>query len=205
MLVLLLLADSHLELKMHHISINEKLKQMKPKNKVENDRSKKDLEEKGSTISDELARWIFGLFFVSYRNLTSEGDAYLASVHLGRAHFRVLMVLYSKDGLTMGEIREILGISNQAITRVLKKLLKEKYVKQEFSTQDRRKRFLFLMNKGKNVVDEVTSAQKICLERALAEVGQEKMSGLCDSMASMLSESDKYLFEILWKDYQPKW
>jgi DNA-binding MarR family transcriptional regulator len=153
-----------------------------------------------SGISDEQARWIFSLFFLSYRSLIKDGDAYLAKKGLGRPQFRVMFILKRRAGYTMTQIKEVLGISSQAITRVLKQLLVEGYVKQELSIEDRRIRHLYLTKKGKSIVEGVTKAQKVTLERALAEEGEEKFRNLNDYLLAMLTDADRKWMQTLWQE-----
>ena len=150
-------------------------------------------------ISDEQARWIFSLFFLSYRSLIRDGDDYLASKGLGRPQFRVLFILKRRAGYTMTQLKEVLGISSQAITRVLKQLLVEGYVKQELSIEDRRVRYLYLTKKGDSIIDGVTNAQKATLEKALAEVGKEKLHGFNEFLLAMLTDADRKWMQALWE------
>ncbi len=161
---------------------------------------KQDPSEQKNNLTNIRLKWIYSLFFYAYRSMTKAGDQFLSSLKLGRAQFRVMFILEQKPGYTMGELRQALDISNQAITRVLKQLLVEAYITQELSVKDRRKRYLKLTPKGKKVIDSVTQVQRECFDKAFAEVGAEKFRAFENTLFAMLSDSERQWMEIAWED-----
>ena len=71
---------------------------------------------------------IIELLFFAYRDFVGDADRLLESFRFGRAHHRVLHFVNRHPGLTIAELLDILRITKQSLSRVLKELLDEGYV-----------------------------------------------------------------------------
>ena len=68
------------------------------------------------------------LMFFAYRDFVGDPDRLLESLRFGRAHHRVLHFVNRQTGLTVAELLDILRITKQSLSRVLKDLLDQGYV-----------------------------------------------------------------------------
>lgn len=59
----------------------------------------------------------------AFRRLMSQADRRQEKHNLSRVHHRILYVLARADGISVGELVETLGISQQALRRPMKYLL----------------------------------------------------------------------------------
>ena len=62
--------------------------------------------------------------------------------------------------MTVAELLRILNITKQSLSRVLGALIDQTYITQEIGEEDRRQRLLFLTQKGKELLREVSIYQK---------------------------------------------
>src|ERR1700759_2585548 len=83
------------------------------------------------------------LLFFAYRDFVGDADRLLESFQFGRAHHRVLHFVNPHPGLTIAELLDILRITKQSLSRVLKELLDDGYVESHAGVSDRRQRLLF--------------------------------------------------------------
>jgi DNA-binding MarR family transcriptional regulator len=105
------------------------------------------------------------------RSLTTEADQLLERRGLGRAHFRALGAIALEPGATVGEVITMLGITIQAINRVMTALQKRKLIRTESDPGDGRRRKLFLTAEGRRIFDEAMGAQITVLRDALEVCG----------------------------------
>ena len=78
------------------------------------------------------------LFFFAYRDFTGEPDAILAEYKLGRAHHRVLHFVNRHPGLRVADLLDLLKVTKQSLSRVLKTLVDQGWVEQVSGIDDRR-------------------------------------------------------------------
>lgn len=107
------------------------------------------------------------LLFFAYRDFVGDPDRLLESIGFGRAHHRVLHFVSRRPGLTIAELLEILRITKQSLSRVLKDLLDEGYVEQRAGTADRRQRLLYPAEKGRRLALDLARLQSARFARAL--------------------------------------
>ena len=118
------------------------------------------------------------LFFFAYRDFVGDPDRKLESIGFGRAHHRVLHFVNRNPGLTIAELLDILRITKQSLSRVLKELLEQNYVEQRAGVNDRRQRLLFPTPKGIRLALDLSRLQSERFSRALASLppGSEHMA-----------------------------
>ncbi len=107
----------------------------------------------------------------AFRALTAEADQRLDGLGLGRAHFRALGVIALEPGVTVSEVIATLGITIQAINRIMVDLQKRSLVRAELDTGDRRRRKLFVTDEGQRIFAEVMADQTAVLRRATESCG----------------------------------
>jgi len=121
--------------------------------------------------SEELEFTLIELLFFAYRDFVSEPDRILERYGFGRAHHRVLHFVNRKPGLTIAALLEILQITKQSLSRVLKDLIENGFVEQRPGLEDRRQRLLFLTAKGAALAGEMAQRQSDRIRHAVEVAG----------------------------------
>lgn len=111
------------------------------------------------------------LLFFAYRDFTGDPDAILKHFGFGRAHHRVLHFVNRHSGLRVADLLEILTITKQSLSRVLKQLIDKGYIVQQAGSSDRRERLLFPTDKGRALAERLAAPQLVRLSQALRAAG----------------------------------
>jgi DNA-binding MarR family transcriptional regulator len=114
---------------------------------------------------------IIELLFFAYRDFVGDPDEALAKFGFGRAHHRVLHFVSRNPGMKVADLLDILNITKQSLSRVLKQLVDEGYVLQKEGAQDRRQRLLYATSKGETLSRKLDDLQTRRIMRAFAELG----------------------------------
>ncbi|MDX1580893.1 MAG: MarR family transcriptional regulator [Alphaproteobacteria bacterium] len=130
------------------------------------------------SLSEEEIDEAIELLFFAYRDFISDPDKVLADYKigdstLGRAHHRVIHFVGRNPGMTVAELLEILQITKQSLSRVLRQLLDEGFVRQERGREDARQRLLYLTEKGESFEARLAAPQKDRFRAALKAAGPE--------------------------------
>ena len=120
-------------------------------------------------LSDDEAVALVELMFFAYRDFVADPDALLEVLGFGRAHHRVLHFVGRDPGLTVAQLLDILRITKQSLSRVLKDLLEKDYVFQKPGDEDRRQRLLYLTDKGQALWHDLITPQTKRFHRAVTD------------------------------------
>ena len=82
------------------------------------------------------------------RKIVGSYTPYLKPLGLTYTQYIVLMVLWEKESLNVGQLGEILYLDAGTLTPLLKRLEKEEYVKRERSKEDERITVISITKKG---------------------------------------------------------
>lgn len=126
----------------------------------------------GDTAGDPVVDLVEWLFF-AYRDFTNEADSQLASRGFGRAHHRVLHFVNRHPGVRVADLLEILNITKQSLSRVLKQLVDDGYIVQEAGPSDRRERHLYATGKGEALARVLLAMQVARVSDALQATGAD--------------------------------
>jgi len=110
---------------------------------------------------------VIELLFFSYRDFTADPDLILEKIGFGRAHHRVLYFINRKPGMTVAELLEVLRITKQSLSRVLKQLIDTGHVVQATGLHDRRHRKLYPTKSGRQLTLALALPQSRRIARAL--------------------------------------
>src|SRR3954462_3590335 len=99
-------------------------------------------------LAETPAYDLIELFFFAYRDFVSDPDRILDEYGFGRGHHRVLPFVRRQPGLTIAELLDILRITKQSLTRVLKELIEKDFIESRTGTSDRRQRLLHATPQG---------------------------------------------------------
>ena len=137
--------------------------------------------------------------FFAYRDFTAEADLILQHHGYGRAHHRAIYFIARNPNITVTALLDILKITKQSLSRVLRQLVDDGYVIQTTDEYDRRYRHLSLSDKGNQLADELTACQCQMLAKAFKQSGADNVAGFHQVMQSIIiNEKDRdYL-----KNYQ---
>jgi DNA-binding MarR family transcriptional regulator len=135
-----------------------------------------------AALDDDQALALVELMFFAYRDFVGDADAMLAELDFGRAHHRVLHFVGRNPGMTVAQLLDILQITKQSLSRVLKELIEKDFIFQKEGEIDRRQRLLHLTAKGENLWRRLVEPQK---RRFIEAVGNNAPSAN-DDMRDML-------------------
>jgi DNA-binding MarR family transcriptional regulator len=121
------------------------------------------------TAGEPMFDLIEALFF-AYRDFVGDADRLLLRYNFGRAHHRVLYFVDRRPGLSVAELLDLLQITKQSLSRVLKDLLDQNYIAQRPGVADRRQRLLYPTEAGHALALEIAQAQSRRFARALAKL-----------------------------------
>jgi DNA-binding MarR family transcriptional regulator len=124
-----------------------------------------------SLSASEAADLVEMLFF-AYRDFVSDADHLLEPLGFGRAHHRVLHFVGRNPGMTVAQLLDILRITKQSLSRVLKELLEQGYVFQKEGSEDRRQRLLFLTAGGEALWHKLMAPQVARFQAAARSMGE---------------------------------
>lgn len=125
------------------------------------------------STENDIAFEMIELLFFAYRDFVSDPDMMLSQYQFGRAHHRVLHFVNRHPGLSVADLLDILKITKQSLSRVLKPLMEQGFIEQRTGRTDRRQRLLFATDKGRDLALELARAQTVRIARAIREAGPE--------------------------------
>ena len=131
------------------------------------------------------------LVVFAYRDFVGYADRLLESFGFGRAHHRVLHFVNRHSSLTIAELLDILRITKQSLSRVLKDLLDEGYVEQRHGVDDRRQRQLFPTSKGRDLALQLARLQSERFSRALAGLPDDARSRAIEFLTAMIDPDER--------------
>lgn len=121
-------------------------------------------------LTDAESAALVELMFFAYRDFVADPDDILDGLGFGRAHHRVLHFVGRGPGMTVAQLLDLLRITKQSLSRVLKDLLEKGYVLQKEGNEDRRQRLLYLTPNGEALWHKLIAPQKKRFRRAVSEM-----------------------------------
>ena len=89
--------------------------------------------------------------YAAARNVTGLYTPYLKELGLTYTQYIVFLVLWEKDGITVGEICEKLMLDNETVSPLLKKMEQAGYITRTRSSEDDRVVLISLTKEGKDL------------------------------------------------------
>jgi DNA-binding MarR family transcriptional regulator len=120
--------------------------------------------------NDELLDTI-ELFYFAYRAFTARPDRMLAQRGLGRVHHRLLHFVGRNPGISVNALRDILGVSKQAMNTPLRQLIEMRLIEASTAGHDRRVKQLALTPEGCELEQQLTKTQRQQLAEIFAGSG----------------------------------
>jgi DNA-binding MarR family transcriptional regulator len=131
------------------------------------------------------------LLFFAYRDFTRDPDAILKDFGFGRAHHRVLHFVNRHSGLRVVDLLDILTITKQSLSRVLKQLIDQGYIVQQAGSSDRRERLLFPTDRGRALAERLAAPQSVRLASALKAAGPGAEATLRRFLEAMVNAEER--------------
>lgn len=144
----------------------------------------------GLETKGELDFRIIELFFFAYREFTADADIVLERYGFGRAHHRVLHFVNRAPGMTIADLLDLLQITKQSLSRVLRQLVEGDFIQQMPGEEDRRQRRLYPTRLGRNLTLELSRAQAARIEAALATAGSIDPRPVIAFLSEMAGDRD---------------
>jgi DNA-binding MarR family transcriptional regulator len=139
------------------------------------------------TSEDGLNFPIIELLFFAYRDFTSDPDQILGQYGFGRAHHRVVHFVNRRPGLTVAELLDVLKITKQSLSRVLKQLIDMDYIVQVQGPRDRRQRELYPTAKGRALALALAVPQSRRIANAFADTSPEDQEVVSRFLLAMVN------------------
>ena len=145
-------------------------------------------------LSETEIRKAIELIFFSYRDFTAGPDKILEKINFGRAHHRVIYFVGKQKKITIRELLSILQITKQSLSRVLKQLVKEKFILIS-SGIDKRTKNLSLTKKGEDLEKELSTIQINKIRNVLKQFSEKDINGFKKILYAMIEEKNKKKFD----------
>jgi len=142
-------------------------------------------------IGDAALIDMIELLFFAYRDFIGDPDAILAEFAFGRAHHRVLYFVNRNPGMTVAELLDILKITKQSLSRVLRDLVEADFVVQRPGPIDRRQRLLHPTPNGEALARRLTEPQMRRIAAALDGLGPGAADMTSQFLRLMINEQDR--------------
>lgn len=113
------------------------------------------------------------LLYFGYRAFTSRPDLILARRGLNRVHHRLLYFVGRNPGISVNALREILGVSKQAMNTPLRQLIEMRLIHASAAERDRRIKELSLTSDGAELERQLTETQMQQLADVFEANGEE--------------------------------
>ena len=116
-------------------------------------------------------------FFEANRIFEKEIFNNLDDEELGMADIRCLLIINLNPGIIFNELLNILDIRKQSLNRVLRSLLKEKFIIQKINADDGRKKNLYLTDTAKDKLNNVIKPLIDRLSKSYVKSGANAVQG----------------------------
>ena len=126
-------------------------------------------------LKDEQIKEFIEKLFLSYRDTFSDSKSILNKYSLGIAHNKVLHILSTYQGITIGELLAKLKITKQSLNRILRVLIKIDVITFKKDSKDTRVKHVYLNEKGEKIFNEIFSMQKKRIYKALLDSTSEEV------------------------------
>ena len=126
-------------------------------------------------LKDEQIKEFIEKLFLSYRDTFSDSKSILNKYSLGIAHNKVLHILSTYQGITIGELLAKLKITKQSLNRILRDLIKIDVITFKKDSKDTRVKHVYLNEKGEKIFNEIFSIQKKRIYKALLDSTSEEV------------------------------
>ncbi len=130
-------------------------------------------------------------FFEANRIFEKEIFNNLDDEQLGMADIRCLLIINLNPGIIFNELLNILDIRKQSLNRVLRILLKEKFIIQKINSDDGRKKNLYLTDTAKDKLNNVIKPLIDRLSKSYVKSGANAVQGFNMVVNSLIEKNNE--------------
>ena len=130
-------------------------------------------------------------FFEANRIFEKEIFNNLDDEQLGMADIRCLLIINLNPGIIFNELLNILDIRKQSLNRVLRSLLKEKFIIQKINSNDGRKKNLYLTDTAKDKLNNVIKPLIDRLSKSYVKSGANAVQGFNMVVNSLIEKNNE--------------
>ena len=130
-------------------------------------------------------------FFEANRIFEKEIFNNLDDEKLGMADIRCLLIINLNPGIIFNELLNILDIRKQSLNRVLRSLLKEKFIIQKINSDDGRKKNLYLTDTAKDKLNNVIKPLIDRLSKSYVKSGANAVQGFNMVVNSLIEKNNE--------------
>ena len=130
-------------------------------------------------------------FFEANRIFEKEIFNNLDDEELGIADIRCLLIINLNPGIIFNELLNILDIRKQSLNRVLRSLLKEKFIIQKINSDDGRKKNLYLTDTAKDKLNNVIKPLIDRLSKSYVKSGANAVQGFNMVVNSLIKKNNE--------------
>ena len=130
-------------------------------------------------------------FFEANRIFEKEIFNNLDDEQLGMADIRCLLIINLNPGIIFNELLNILDIRKQSLNRVLRSLLKEKFIIQKINSDDGRKKNLYLTDVAKEKLNDVIKPLIDKLSKSYVKSGANAVQGFNMVVNSLIEKNNE--------------
>jgi len=98
-----------------------------------------------------------------------------AGVEITVEQWRALIPLFKLDGLTQGRLCELLSQEKTGVSRLVAALEKRGLVRRESSKEDRRVKYIFITDTGRQLVDSTVDMAVACRDDLVKHVDPDEL------------------------------
>ena len=142
-------------------------------------------------LKDEQIKEFIEKLFLSYRDTFSDSKSVLDKYSLGIAHNKVLHILSSYQGITIGELLSKLKITKQSLNRILRDLIKIDVITFKKDSIDTRVKHVYLNEKGEKIFDEIFSKQKKRIYNALLNSSAKEVVDFNNVLKKLIKSNER--------------
>ncbi len=142
-------------------------------------------------LKDEQIKEFIEKLFLSYRDTFSDSKSVLDKYSLGIAHNKVLHILSSYQGITIGELLAKIKITKQSLNRILRDLIKIDVITFKKDSIDTRVKHVYLNEKGKKIFNEIFSVQKKRIYNALLSSSAKEVVNFNNVLRKLIKSNER--------------
>ncbi len=142
-------------------------------------------------LKDEQIKEFIEKLFLSYRDTFSDSKTVLNKYSLGIAHNKVLHIVSTYKGITIGELLNKLKITKQSLNRILRDLIKIDVIKFKKDSKDTRVKHVYLNEKGEKIFNEIFSKQKKRIYNALLNSSAKEVVDFNNVLKKLIKSNER--------------
>ena len=142
-------------------------------------------------LKDEQIKEFIEKLFLTYRETFSDSKIVLNKYSLGIAHNKVLHILSTHKGITIGELLSKLKITKQSLNRILRDLIKIDVIAFKKDKKDTRVKHVYLNEKGEKIFNEIFSIQKKRIYNALLSSSAKEVVDFNKVLKKLINSNER--------------